>query len=468
MADDLRHLDFGDFAVFLDSLPQSGPLDLVQNEVVIEETRAPPLKSPSPNSAGKSSTRNTPVDDDLIDFGCDFAPQSLPHIVITSPERVAELIHKNQDVPLIDFDHDSTSQVRPPDDAFISPATSNVLHPIGLAHMDGRVQSSSLTSTPIRPAPTVPMHLLDDDLDSSRSTVANHPETIGSVPGPESCVDCRSNDGGIDFCNVCELFFCNPCWNKTNAHRLRRLAPGSIPHERTDYGTACKVKRVLEPELTTANRAQLHMDDESNSWFGIVRPGGELPQLVDYGRYAALVATLRAERNARIKSSSPNCVEENCYPCITSFVGDTGAGKSTVVKLLIDLNNEKPETFASPVVGAAGNDMPTSADVHLYRDPRSSETRTPILYADCEGFKGGVRTPIASRSDQPSRDRSGSTGALIDADTSTRPRLSSREITWAGTPILQGREYAVTHLYPRLLYTLSDVVVFVMRNPRYV
>lgn len=43
---------------------------------------------------------------------------------------------------------------------------------------------------------------------------------------------------------------------------------------------------------------------------------------------------------------------------------------------------------------------------------------------------------------------------------------SERDIVWAVTPETKKREYAVTQLYPRLLYTFSDVVVFVLRNPR--
>lgn len=37
---------------------------------------------------------------------------------------------------------------------------------------------------------------------------------------------------------------------------------------------------------------------------------------------------------------------------------------------------------------------------------------------------------------------------------------------WADTPQTQKREFAVGNLYPRILYTFSDVVVFVLRNPR--
>ena len=44
---------------------------------------------------------------------------------------------------------------------------------------------------------------------------------------------------------------------------------------------------------------------------------------------------------------------------------------------------------------------------------------------------------------------------------------SDREITWATTNVKRSRQYAVKHLYPRLLYTFSDVVVYVLKNPRY-
>lgn len=43
---------------------------------------------------------------------------------------------------------------------------------------------------------------------------------------------------------------------------------------------------------------------------------------------------------------------------------------------------------------------------------------------------------------------------------------SEREILWADTNEKRSREFMATHLYPRLLYTFSDVVVFVLNNPR--
>jgi hypothetical protein len=41
-------------------------------------------------------------------------------------------------------------------------------------------------------------------------------------------------------------------------------------------------------------------------------------------------------------------------------------------------------------------------------------------------------------------------------------RGSERPITWATDSELSSRQYIVTNLYPRILYTFSDVVVFVL------
>lgn len=121
-------------------------------------------------------------------------------------------------------------------------------------------------------------------------------------------------------------------------------------------------------------------------------------------------------------------------------------------------------SYPSPVVGSAINDkVPTSGDVHLYADPASFSTERPILYADCEGLEGGETVPYAAQS----RNRSGSgsrKNKKLQKVMNGRPRI----IAWANDEKTRKREYAVTELYPRLLYTFSDVVVFVLRNAKYV
>ena len=88
------------------------------------------------------------------------------------------------------------------------------------------------------------------------------------------------------------------------------------------------------------------------------------------------------------------------------------------------------------------------------------------MYADCEGLEGGEREPLGARlkkMDKPSKiGRVGSFERKVQKIHHT----SEREITWADTNAKRSREFIVAHLYPRLLYTFSDVVVFVLKNPR--
>jgi hypothetical protein len=134
---------------------------------------------------------------------------------------------------------------------------------------------------------------------------------------------------------------------------------------------------------------------------------------------------------------------------------------------------DAPPKAPSPVVGSANDNLPTSGDVHLYAEPGTMFTSQPILYADCEGLQGGESPPGAALSKTTAQDPGG-----VSSRKTTRPaglleRLGKahfkgkiREIKWADTPEKRKREYAVTELYPRLLYTFSDVVVFVLRNVR--
>lgn len=43
---------------------------------------------------------------------------------------------------------------------------------------------------------------------------------------------------------------------------------------------------------------------------------------------------------------------------------------------------------------------------------------------------------------------------------------SERELAWPSGLREQSREFVVTNLYPRLLYTFSNVIVLVWKNPR--
>ena len=215
-----------------------------------------------------------------------------------------------------------------------------------------------------------------------------------------------------------------------------------------------KLKSILHPSKRPEEIQKLHEEDGSTKWFGVARDLTGRPNFEDYGRYATLMSNI-----------SPIESLGNRYPQLVSFIGVTNAGKSTLIKMLVqhDVNGATPDRalFPSPVVGSVVNDtLPTSGDVHLYADPATHAEQLPILYADCEGFEGGERTPLGARSRR--RARSDPT----KEDPSKQANVHARPIQWANSEESRQREYAVTALYPRLLYTFSDCVVFVLRNPK--
>lgn len=188
---------------------------------------------------------------------------------------------------------------------------------------------------------------------------------------------------------------------------------------------------------------------------GVERPkGGEVPIFKDYGRYDYLLSATVEEWKAKGAQAG----RDGRTPSLVSFVGQSGAGKSSLIKLLIDLRLTGYEAWPTPVVGETGVIEPTSEDVHLYADPVTAIAEAPIFFADCEGLSGGEREPMSSKVRQLKK---------TNGTTNTLPQpISERELGWADTYSLRSREFAVTNLYPRLLYTFSDVIVFVLKNPR--
>jgi len=142
--------------------------------------------------------------------------------------------------------------------------------------------------------------------------------------------------------------------------------------------------------------------------------------------------------------------------------------------MLIELHEQSAtpseSTFPSPIVGLPrlekqpGQEeqsripmehIPTSADVHLYADPVRFNKKTPLLYADCEGLAGGENPPVGAQENRTSIFTTDSSIARL-----TPGRL--RRLAWADTEKKRARSFFVKQMYPRILYTLSDVVVFVV------
>lgn len=117
--------------------------------------------------------------------------------------------------------------------------------------------------------------------------------------------------------------FCNSCWDKQISHKMQRRAPGSIPHEKTDYRVAEKIKAILEPKTSSAEQEILHKNDEDTTWFGVIREDAELPIFRDYGRYAAILADT-IHPVSRHGSDGTFGARDHRFPSLVSFVGQTG------------------------------------------------------------------------------------------------------------------------------------------------
>ncbi|TIA13191.1 hypothetical protein D6C80_06414 [Aureobasidium pullulans] len=233
---------------------------------------------------------------------------------------------------------------------------------------------------------------IDEYYDEGESNPAQHtmmpdpqPPSLDASGDHEYCDDCETFGPNRSYCNVCTLSMCENCWKRQLTHK-NNASQYDIPHEKTPRSLARKTQAVFHPDIDEDERQKLHCKDVLTSWFGVHREDSARPLLRDYGRFEGLMASTRklAEENHSYLDPSAR------YPSFVSFVGQTGAGKSSLIKLIIDLGAKTPGLFDTPVVGAVGNTSPTSTDVHLYVDPPTADSDHPILYADCEGLEGDV------------------------------------------------------------------------------
>jgi energy-coupling factor transporter ATP-binding protein EcfA2 len=161
---------------------------------------------------------------------------------------------------------------------------------------------------------------------------------------------------------------------------------------------------------------------------------------------------------SRIADLLTDSVPEIQYPSLVSFIGRTGSGKSTLIRSLIRFSRQnEPSPGMEPIPSShIAAHKSTSSDVHLYSDPGTEHETHPLLLADSEGLRGG-----------PPESRPGPFGSGEDGDFVVATINDQRTITWA-LKEKADRMYVVGHLYPRFLYTFSDLICFVASTARYV
>ena len=115
--------------------------------------------------------------------------------------------------------------------------------------------------------------------------------------------------------------------------------------------------------------------DRCHRWIGIadtVAERGEKPELLLYPALTKLFTNSGDIVAAQLPRKQ--------YPRLVSFFGDTGAGKSTVIKNLIRLLSfsEAPDV---PITSPSDHvENSTSGGIHVYTDPKSFVSSVPILY----------------------------------------------------------------------------------------
>ncbi|KAE9378224.1 FabD/lysophospholipase-like protein [Stipitochalara longipes BDJ] len=163
-----------------------------------------------------------------------------------------------------------------------------------------------------------------------------------------------------------------------------------------------------------------------------------------------------------LDTDKPSIIRQAFYPRLVAFFGDTGMGKSTIIKNLIrHLTSSK--AFDVPVVGSrAEAQNSTSAGVHIYMDPDTFRHERPIVYV-------GIRSNTVAHEAQPVAliQPDLAEEVVLDRALKTKPQpLSSMPLPWAEHVSKPWRSVVSEKIYPRFLYIFSDVVCYVSGNSR--
>jgi hypothetical protein len=312
-------------------------------------------------------------------------------------------------------------------------------------------------------------------------------------PRPYYC-DRYCSDESCDHSYDCTNEDHATCWD---SHFPLKLAK---QHKKIDVFSNLYVNYVTYSESIPEQQVLLHERDRIAKWF-----------IVQLGSGPQATPSICISNRFRQLCPLGNRSNSKQYPSFVSFIGDTGVGKSTLIRAMILMgrvdalglgrlaeDNDSATSRASsreevtalgnildhhgPVTRSANPEYltdPTTSGVHLYRDPTNSnrqysDGQVPLLFADCEGF-GAERAVSNSertydvapsglsfnRESGPRSRSSSPRNPRYDARLDVNQFIDKIPIT---SPEYRGKgKLGAELLYARFLYAFSDVVVFVTK-----
>lgn len=138
------------------------------------------------------------------------------------------------------------------------------------------------------------------------------------------CLTPSSYEKPLVWCRGCALEYCDNCWENAVPFLHKSENPATAAnHEKTEIELAKLIESILNPTTDKEQQATLHENSQVSKWFGVMNEeGSSKHDFHDFGCFPRL-------------AGGSDMDPDEIFPCLVSFIGDTGAGKSSVINALL-------------------------------------------------------------------------------------------------------------------------------------